>query len=57
LGIEIGVLALPGATMVLTHHLHWVLRLPYGNADYSLRWRSIKDDAASGTSLATNRRG
>jgi len=36
------------AIVILPDHLHTVWRLPDGNADFSLRWRLIKHDLASG---------
>jgi putative transposase len=32
------------AWVVLPEHMHWLWRLPEGDADYSTRWRRIKTD-------------
>jgi putative transposase len=43
------------AWVVLPEHMHWIWRLPEGDADYSTRWRRIKTDFSRGLS-ATERR-
>ena len=50
------------AIVVLTDHLHAILRLPPGDADFSGRWRRIKSLftralIARGVPLAANRKG
>lgn len=32
------------AWVILPDHMHWVTMLPYGEADFSTRWRLIKSD-------------
>lgn len=36
------------AWVVLPEHMHWIWRLPDGDADYSTRWRRIKTDFSRG---------
>ena len=43
------------AWVVLPEHMHWIWRLPDGDADYSTRWRRIKTDFSRGLP-ATERR-
>ncbi|WGS23934.1 MULTISPECIES: transposase [unclassified Bradyrhizobium] len=50
------------AIVILPDHLHTVMTLPSGDADFSDRWRQIKSHftravAATGVSLSANRRG
>jgi putative transposase len=50
------------AIVVLPEHLHTVIRLPDGDADYSGRWRAIKGQfshalAKAGVALTRDRRG
>ena len=36
------------AWVVLPEHMHWIWRLPEGDADFSTRWRRIKTDFSLG---------
>ena len=36
------------AWVVLPDHMHWLWRLPIGDADYATRWRRIKTDFSRG---------
>ena len=44
------------AMVVLPEHLHCILRLPEGDADYSSRWREIKKAASRQIGMDTNAR-
>ncbi len=44
------------AMVVLPEHLHCILRLPEGDADYSSRWREIKKAASRRIGMDTNAR-
>ena len=35
------------AWVVLPEHMHWIWRLPEGDADFATRWRRIKTDSVS----------
>ena len=43
------------AWVVLPEHMHWIWRLPDGDADFATRWRRIKTDFSLGI-LKTERR-
>jgi putative transposase len=45
------------AIVVLPDHLHTVWRLPPGDADFSRRWRDIKQEVSARLNAPTNRRG
>lgn len=36
------------AWVVLPEHMHWIWRLPEGDADFATRWRRIKTDFSRG---------
>jgi putative transposase len=36
------------AWVVLPEHMHWIWRLPVGDADFATRWRRIKTDFSRG---------
>ena len=43
------------AWVVLPEHMHWIWRLPDGDADYATRWRRIKTDFSRGLPVAERR--
>ena len=43
------------AWVVLPEHMHWMWRLPEGDADFATRWRRIKTDFSLGISKTERR--
>lgn len=43
------------AWVVLPEHMHWIRRLPYGDADFATRWRRIKTDFSLGLAKTERR--
>jgi putative transposase len=43
------------AWVVLPEHMHWIWRLPEGDADFATRWRRIKTDFSRGISKTERR--
>ncbi len=43
------------AWVVLPEHMHWIWRLPEGDADFATRWRRIKTDFSRGISKTEHR--
>jgi putative transposase len=43
------------AWVVLPEHMHWIWRLPEGDADFATRWRRIKTDFSRGVSKTERR--
>ncbi|MBP6748035.1 MAG: transposase [Xanthomonadaceae bacterium] len=43
------------AWVVLPEHMHWIWRLPEGDADFAMRWRRIKTDFSLGIEKTEHR--